>query len=977
VDDYVYIGTPGVTVSVGAGVAADAYQLSTQSSVLDLDGGTLYTVDDGIFNGAFDESSGTYTAGGIGATFAAGIDLTGGTIDTLSGTLGIAAGGVLAGTLSGAGQLDFTGGATYIQAGFATSLNVIDIGAQARLGFNISFKFKGNFSEQYGGVLDLFGNTLTLSGNSVLDGAVSNGLLDIAGTLLLGSTNSVPTLDNGLVLSDTGTILQQGSLAMGVVDSGSKLEIGKTGQYDIQGNWGITDPSLLSLITNAGTFAKTAGGKLSAVDVSFNNTGTIDAATGELLLGGQVNSLSGTVSGAGTLGIGGVETTIGKKLTLNVACVSEQAGVLVLNGPLSYGGEFDMSAGDLDLNASKAVLTLSGRSDFDGGTISGFAGTLVLDGPVQAYAATIGSNITVDINGTFDQSGTIYFGLDSNPTAYIAKGGSWLIEGDSAVIGFYGLINNAGTLSDPNGSADAYIDAEIVSTGTLTVNNSELSLFGATVLSNVVNGTGLLDIEAASTIGSGTALKVGGIQVDGQYTYLAFSGNESYSGLFYQTGNSSVLLQGNALTLSGTTSLDNGTLVGAGTMTLAGTATLGIYTATGATLQVSGVADQTEGLTLNNATVTISGGATYTLDTDVGITTTLGNGTVANAGTLVAAGTGDSTIDAFVANTGLAEVNDSTLTILGGASLAGTVSGTGILEFGPSASAYTLQSGLTLSVAALDIGQDATAVLAGNVSYAGYFEADQNSGLTLSADTLTLSGTALLDTSVTGPGTLLLASGSTGTITGGSVSGGAVLQVNSSVDQIGSLTVGDAKPPSSSQILISAGANYTLEAGADIGGNGTLTVAGTLTSAGDGLAILNPSIVDTGSILANLGTLDVLGAVGGTGGFGIGTGGELEFGANSAIGASNTVSFNGTGELLLNSETGYGAGIAGFAKGDIIEMSFINPGSISGSLTDNGHLLTVQDGSGDSITLSFTAAQSMSSLSFTVGPHGYGAVIHT
>ncbi|HTZ71921.1 MAG TPA: hypothetical protein VMB71_14790, partial [Acetobacteraceae bacterium] len=335
VTDDVVIDTAGITVTVGSGVAAVCHTLSDTNATLSITGGTLFTVERAIFNGAFIETAGTFTMSGYGANFDQSMTMLGGSMNVLSGAANIYDGGTLAGTISGAGALNLINGTTYIDSGFACTIASIVVGAQGgKLAFNTNFSYGNDFTLLQNGVLDIFGHTLTLTGGSLLEGTVGYGKIVQSGgnaAMTIGNGQNYTVFDNGLILSIGAHAQQDGNLALGANDSGAKLQIGKGGVYDIAGNWNIADPSSIGTITNAGVFAKDGGGKTSAIFSSFTSTGQLEVQIGTVLLEGLVNSVSGTVSGGGTLGIGGGRTTFGANVVLESAALNQISGVLVLN----------------------------------------------------------------------------------------------------------------------------------------------------------------------------------------------------------------------------------------------------------------------------------------------------------------------------------------------------------------------------------------------------------------------------------------------------------------------------------------------------------------------------------------------------------------------------------------------------------------------------------------------------------------------
>jgi hypothetical protein len=314
--------------------------------------------------------------------------------------------------------------------------------------------------------------------------------------------------------------------------------------------------------------------------------------------------------------------------------------------------------------------------------------------------------------------------------------------------------------------------------------------------------------------------------------------------------------------------------------------------------------------------------------------------------------------------------------------LGGTVTGSGTLVLAGSngAETYSLQSGLGLMVGTVQLDSGDSLYLNASASYAGTLISAGNGYVDLNSHSLSVSGSLVAEGGVLeGPGTLLVSGAAS--LYNVSVFGAADLNINGTADQSGTMQIGEQS--SGSATLSAATLNvlaegvYTLDAAAQVAGNGTLSVAGSLMAATDSTMVLSTILVDSGVISANLGTLDITGPVTGAGIFSIGKAGLLEFGQGNSIGAATSIDFTtGGGELELTSAANFAATLSGFATGDIIEMSNISPGSISGTYGTTHDQIIVSDTQGDSVTLNFSTAQTLSQLSFTTGPHGFAAVVH-
>jgi hypothetical protein len=906
--------------------------------------------------------------------------MTGGTIDVLAGQLQLNQSSILAGTLTGAGALNINQGSTYFYAGFSCKLNNIDVGANGgKLGLETNLTYAGNLTLAANGVLDLFGHVLNLTGASTLDGVAGFGTLVDTGTMTLGAGSGQAVLDNGLLLQVKGALTQDGNISLGAGDAGAKVTIIKGAAYNIDGNWNIANPSAIGSITNAGMFAKTGGGRTAQINTSFTSSGTIDVAIGQLQLNGLVNAVNGTVSGAGTLGLAGGQTSFGGALVLDVGSVVQQSGVVVVNKALSYAGIWDQTGGVLSLNGPKVKLTLSGSADLSGGTISGYGGTLILggSGTAQIGGITFGGPETLAVRQALHQTNTINFGLSSNPTGTIATGASWLLEGnggngDNSIYGIYGLIDNSGTFGLANATGDAVVQPSISSTGTLLANGGTLTLDGTgNYLTGLATGSGLLDLGGATVLRSGLTLSVAALNIDGT---VALNANEKYGNAFSQNAGT-LDLAGNTFALTGPAALDGGLLTGGGTLTASGATVLGQYTVDALTvLSLTGAAEQTSQSTTINGTVALAATGTYSLDDDTSIN---GTGTLISAGTVLASGTGTSTITPYLVSTGTLEVMDQDLKLTGGGTLGGTLSGTGTLELSSQAG-FTV-SGPQLSVQSLQLDAGTTLLLTAGDTYAGNFVA-YGGTLALAANTLSLSGASTLTyTDIAGGGRLVLSGG--GTLSNTSVLSGAVLEIAGNSEQIGTLQVGDQSsggtPASTASLIIDAKATYTLDNAASIAGNGTLLVAsqGTLAASANTSLSLGPTIVDSGTIAANLGTLTVLQAVSGSGSFLVGSAGLLDFARSSSIGTATQIKFTaGGGGLQVDSLASFNATLDNFGHLDAIIFSSMS-GSLSFGYGATQNQIVVTDTSNDTITLNFAAAQNTANFTYAL-VNGHSALQH-
>lgn len=421
-----------------------------------------------------------------------------------------------------------------------------------------------------------------------------------------------------------------------------------------------------------------------------------------------------------------------------------------------------------------------------------------------------------------------------------------------------------------------------------------------------------------------------------------------------------------------------------------------------ATLENTGTIVQTFQLALGNSTgatlLQNDAGAIYNITFDQGdleAITSDGNAVISNSGLFEkTAGVGTDRIDARFNQTSAGAISvdpSGTLYFIGGGSLAGTIEGSGTVLLG-GGNTWTLASGTSLSVSVLGIVDTNTTVsLGANVTYAGTL--DQNGGTTLllGAHKLTLTGVGNLAGLVTGSGSLVLNSATTAIANGDTIGGTATLEVQGLAAQSANNTIGDSAA-SAAVLRIDAGATYDFTGNAEMvhNGNASVTNAGTLEkTGGTGTSQIDPTVSNTGSILASIGTLAFtntvtndsaitakLGAAvsfqaaltddaGDHGTVTVEQGGSASFGAY--VDAGQTVDFaDNTGFVTLTAQNIFHGTIAGFVAGDTIDVAGLSQPT-SNSFSNN--VLTLANTT-QSASIAFAGSYSLSSFSIVSDGHG-------
>ncbi|EIF6180942.1 autotransporter-associated beta strand repeat-containing protein [Salmonella enterica subsp. enterica serovar Ouakam] len=560
-------------------------------------------------------------------------------------------------------------------------------------------------------------NTVLENVDATLDPASSTGwdgtslIKQGAGTLILNAEN---TYTGGTTISG-GTLVATNvdALGSGDVTDDATLELNTGGTFDnaISGS-GQVVKSGDDALTLSGANTYTGGttindGTLVACNVEALGTGDVtDNATLELNTGGTFdNVISGSgqmvKSGDDTLTLSGSNTYTGGTTISGGTLVATSVDALgsgdVTNDAvleLNTGGDFDnaISGSGQVVKSGDETLTLSGANSYTGGTtISG--GTLVASNVEALGSSDVTDNATLELNTGGDFTNNI------SGSGQVVKSGDDVLTLSGANSYSGGTLISDGTLVASN--------VEALGTGDIT-DNAVLELNTGGDFDNVISGSGqvvksgdkTLTLSGANSYTGGTTINDGTLvasNVDalgsGDVTNDAvlelntggdFTNNISGSGQVVKSGDET-------LTLSGTNSYTDGTLISGGTLVATNLEALGTGDVTNnATLELNTGGDFTNNISgsgqvvkSGDETLTLSGANSYT------------GGTTISGGTLVASnvealGSGDVTDNATLEmNTGgdfdnaisgsgqVVKSGDKTLTLSGANSYTGgtTISG--------------------------------------------------------------------------------------------------------------------------------------------------------------------------------------------------------------------------------------------------------------------------------------------------------------
>jgi autotransporter-associated beta strand protein len=508
-----------------------------------------------------------------------------------------------------------------------TNKNAEDVFYQ---GDNVTFNDNNGGAVNY--VVGLSGTVdpLSINVNNIAGSYVFNGPGSIA-----GATSLVKAGSRTLTLNNTnnytgGTFVDAGTLQIGVANAlptAGIVTIQGSGVWDLNGNSQtiaglsdggvstgvITSSSGSGLLTIANTAACSFGGTISGstgiivpgpatLSLSGQNsyTGYTNVSTGSLIAASN-SALGSSNAGTGGLVISPTGTVTFTSAAPSIASLSGSGSVVLANSSgttLTIGGGnqtstfsgiiSDQSAttstavGNLTLTGS-GTLTLTGTNTFTGNTTVGGTGKLFLGSSLALQYSTLNLNST----------GNFSFGSLTTATLGGLSGSNNLALTNSALASVILNVGNNGTNTTYSGTLTGGGSLVKVGTGTLTLNKTNSYTGYSTI------NAGNLTIATAGTIGSGgsqssvTVGDNGNVTVSGGAIFATTMTTNS-------NGNSSVLLSGGSINLSGTLAVDNDNDDDQGVVTITG----GILNAASATVGRTG---QNNGQTIQTAGSTSQG----------------------------------------------------------------------------------------------------------------------------------------------------------------------------------------------------------------------------------------------------------------------------------------------------------------------------------------------------------------------------------
>lgn len=513
------LGYAGTTTLSGGTIAANNNRALGTGTIV-FDGGTLLTdIANTTLANAFRVPT-TGTIGGVnnlilngpGAPITGTLSVTNTAMTTLGGVLGGT--GAINANMSG-GTLLLLGNNGAFTGSTTLANGTIIIGNTNALGTNAST------------------NALVLNGNSFLQSngafSISNGFTVNGASTINGSNDLTLTgtgvLNAALSITNTATTTLSGNLSGGgsiIADMGTGVG---TRKLILSGNNSYGGGTTLTSGTTAANSNSALGGGL----LTFNGGTLITDTLGGTTLGNAftVTAQGGTIGGTENLTLNGAGNLAGTLVNTNTATttlannltgnggLTQQAGLLILNGTNDYTGGTLVSGGILqgDTNSLQGTITNNATVIFDQGFVGTYTGamigtgqliktnigTLILTGPnTYSGGTTVSAGVlqgnTNSVQGNIINNATVVFDQNINSgdyTSVMSGIGTLIKQGPGTVI-----LTNANTY-----------------TGLTTVNAGELRVNGSLVDSVVVNSGGTL--SGIGVMGGTVTNNSGGIVAPG------------------------------------------------------------------------------------------------------------------------------------------------------------------------------------------------------------------------------------------------------------------------------------------------------------------------------------------------------------------------------------------------------------------------------------------------------------------------------
>src|SRR5262249_11517403 len=145
-------------------------------------------------------------------------------------------------------------------------------------------------------------------------------------------------------------------------------------------------------VNNSGTIRKSAGSGESRIDVSFDSSGTVEAAAGTLRLNSPVAQVAGNTLRGGTWNV-----LAGATLLLNATITTNSASIILSGAGSSFPAIANLASntGSFSVRDGRTFTTV-GSLNNTGSVILGPAGTLNVSG---TYSQSAAASLDIEIGG--------------------------------------------------------------------------------------------------------------------------------------------------------------------------------------------------------------------------------------------------------------------------------------------------------------------------------------------------------------------------------------------------------------------------------------------------------------------------------------------------------------------------------------------------------------------------------------------------
>ncbi len=674
-------GTLTVSASGNAAIIGGG-QLNTVAQV---NGPTLWTSGNLIFNNGTFNNAGTLTAQAPAGVFA---DNSGTNLFTNSGTVtsvpGPASTTEFRMPVTNSAIVNSNNGELFFTRP-VTNTGTLSIAAGATMtftntsSFNVGTSFTGPGRVRFNGgthtfstpidfntrTVDLVSGTFTGPGNLTFRGPFNwtNGTVSGAGTVDITATGTMSLLNdltmsrgftnngtidwpNGNVFFTGGTLLNNSLMTARAPDRV------------------LVENSGTNLFTNAGTLNVNPGeGHSIEFRMPATNTGTINVQSGTLFVTRQFTNNSTVSVPAGTdLQFFNGPTTHNAGINYSgTGFINFGSGTHTFNTPYNFGNRVVYLSATL---MGSSDFTFPGRLEWFSGTISG-AGNLNLPANSDLF---VDGDITLQriMNLSGDMlwfTGNIFMvngTMNNNGSITVVSTGFVILEN-----GGTNIFNNAGLYSsDPGNGFSNEIRLPLVHTGQINVISGELGItrtFTDSAPIDVPVGTEL-SLGGASTYNSGTSFTGGG-NINFFANVHTFNTNINFGNRAVDLANATLTGAGN-LTFPGSLTWTTGTISGAGLLSIpvGGNMKLSADKALQRNLQNAGTTTWTSGnIFLNSVTITNTG--TFNANSNSVLLENGGTNSFVNSGSLIRNGGGSAELRLPITNTGLIDVQLNSLSM--------------------------------------------------------------------------------------------------------------------------------------------------------------------------------------------------------------------------------------------------------------------------------------------------------------------------